>query len=135
MPKYPGLVAFCLLGEWSWHSGKTRETKETRETRKTRETREKWNLVRKKPWNYLIIREGLKNIESVIMIIPCRTPPTPLFFENCDHLRLFFLRCFLIIWIIQVCLETHFWFVWNKLCLWKAFKKHWICDHYHTLLE
>ena len=33
-----------------------------------------------------------KNIESVIMIIPCRTPP--LFFEKCDCLRLFFFAFF-----------------------------------------
>ena len=35
----------------------------------------------------------------------------------------FFLRRFLINWVIQVCLETHFGYVWNKLWLEKASNK------------
>ena len=60
----------------------------------------------------IMLREGVqkKPIESVIMIIPHRTPP-PLFFENCDRLRFFFCDVFLINWVIQVCPETRFGYV------------------------
>ena len=58
--------------------------------------------------------------------------PPPLFFENCDffiflffyfYFYFFFSQRFLINWVIQVCLETHFGYVWNKLCLGKVLKK------------
>ena len=50
-------------------------------------------------------------------------PPTPLFWELWSPKVIFFLRCFLINWVSQVCLETHFEYVWNKLWLEKALKK------------
>ena len=57
------------------------------------------------------LREGKKKpIESVIMIIPRRTPP-PSFLRTVIALGYFFLRRFLINWVIQVCLETHFGYV------------------------
>ena len=43
--------------------------------------------------NQDLIREGFKKtIESVIMIIPHRTPPT--FFRTVISFRIYFLRCF-----------------------------------------
>ena len=72
-------------------------------------------------WFSILLGKVKKNIESVIMIIPRRTPP--LFFENCDRLRFFVGDVFFINWVIQVCLEKHFWYVWNKLWLGKASKK------------
>ena len=58
-------------------------------------------------------REGLKKtIESVIMIIPRRTPP-PSFLRTEIALGFFFWGWgrFLINWVIQVCIETHFRYV------------------------
>ena len=54
-------------------------------------------------------RRRKKIIESVIMIIPRRTPP-PSFLKNVIALRFFF-ATFFINWMIQVCLETHFGYV------------------------
>ena len=54
-------------------------------------------------------RRKKKPNESVIMIIPRRTPP--LFLRTVMAIRYFFCDFFLINWIIQVCLETHFGYV------------------------
>ena len=69
------------------------------------------------------IREGVtkQNIESVIMIIPRRTPP--LFFENCDCLTLFFFAHFFFInlviryglTLILVMFETNFGYVLGEI--------------------
>ena len=63
-----------------------------------------------------------KPIESVIMIIPCQTPPLSSL-KTVIALRFFFPQHFLINWVFLVCLETHVGYVWNKLWLGKAWKK------------
>ena len=54
-------------------------------------------------FSFELIREWVKKntIESVIMIIPCWTPPPSFFFAT----------FFFINWVIQVRLETHFGYV------------------------
>ena len=55
-----------------------------------------------------IVKEGVKKpIESVIMIIPCQTPP--LFLRTAIALRCFFLQLFLINWVIQVQGVSFYW--------------------------
>ena len=71
------------------------------------------------------LREGVKRkpFESVIMIIPRRTPP-PLFFKTAIALGHIFLRCFLMNWIIGyvlklilVMFETNFGYVLGEIYL------------------
>ena len=49
--------------------------------------------------------------------------PPPSFLITVIALRFFFCDVFFINWVIQVCLEIHFGYVWNKLCLGKVSKK------------
>ena len=61
--------------------------------------------------NVVIFREGVKKkIESVIMIIPCRTTP-PSFLRTVIGLGFFFRDVFFINPVSQVCLKTHFGYV------------------------
>ena len=83
-----------------------------------------WPILYKLFWLLSsLLREGLKKpIESVFKIIPCRTPP-PLFFENCDRLRVFFSHCFFsnnwviryVLKLILVMFQTNFGYVLGEI--------------------
>ena len=63
-------------------------------------------VYRTVPTTHGLLREGLKQIKSVIMIKPPRT--TPLFLENCDHVRLILFALFSDYLGSQVHYETNF---------------------------
>ena len=67
------------------------------------------------------VREGVKKPHLICDHDHTLPDPPPSFLRTVIALGYYFLWRCLINWLIQVCLETHFGYVWNKLWLEKAF--------------